>query len=173
MQVASIAKTLTLAAFGAGSAAAQQDVDTMGKAFADHCFSPYLTAEKAKGLIASSGARVDFYDLRPFSSAAPSPVTGRAATTGTDRRCEVAFDGAHVPAAFGWVKTGLRQEGLTGRLTGVPENFTRQTGVTEIAAVQLNPNRIAVAQVGLRSGPNGEETFINVERLTPLNEARP
>jgi hypothetical protein len=40
---------------------------TAPEAFAAHCFSPYLTAETAVERLAP--ARVDFYDLRPFSSA--------------------------------------------------------------------------------------------------------
>lgn len=162
-----------LSAFlAAGSAVAAQDANAVGKAFADHCFSPYLTAQTAATHLAPSGARFDFYDLRPFSSAAPSPVVGRAATPGTDRRCEVAFDGQHEQSARDWLITGLTQEGLHQKTAEVPDGFVRQAGSTYIAAAQLNPNRIAVVQTGLRTGPNGDETFISVERLTPLNEAR-
>lgn len=150
---------------------AAQDADAAGRAFADHCFSPYLTAETAQTKITPSGARLEFYDLHPFSSASASPVTGRAATPGTDRRCEVAFDGAHQQKAIEWLGTGLEQEGLTNRKARVPDGFISQSGMTLIAAAQLNPNRIAIVQIGVRAGPNGDETFINVERLTPLDEA--
>lgn len=151
--------------------ATAQNADAAGAAFAAHCFSPYLTAQKARDALAPSGARHDFYDLRPFSDVPPSPVTGRAKTPGTDRRCEVAFDGAHVDTAQRWVTTGLTREGLSSRTIPVPRSFQQTAGTKAAAAVQLNPNRIAVTQVGTRPGPNGTETFINVERLTPLNES--
>ncbi len=144
--------------------------DAAGQAFADHCFSPFLTAQKAQDALSPSGARVDFYDLRPFSGAAPSPVTGRAATPGTDRRCEVAFDGDAVTDAFEWVNKGLTQERLANRIIPVPQGFARMQGATNTAAVQLNPKRIAVVQVGTRQGPNGVETFITLERLDPLED---
>lgn len=171
MHAALAAAILSLTALmGAGSAVAAQDANAVGKAFADHCFSPYLTAETAQANLGPSGARIDFYDLRPFSSAAASPVTGRPATAGTDRRCEVAFDGADTTTAIAAVHTGLAQEGLAGKVTDVPETFQTYKTAVLIAAAQLNPNRIAVIQVGVRTGPSGAETFLNVERLTPLDE---
>lgn len=139
-----------------------------GQAFADHCFSPLLTAELAADHLP---ARHDFYDLRPFRPSNPiSEPTGRPATPGTDRRCEVAFDGADVQAGIAGVVKGLEQEGIVTEAE-VPQGFAAQPGTAFVAARQLNPNRIAVVQVGTRPGPNGVETFINVERLTPLNEA--
>lgn len=137
------------------------------QAFADHCFSPLLTAETAA---ANLPARYDFYDLRPFRLSNPlAEPMGRPATPGTDRRCEVAFDGADVLAGIDGVITGLTQEGIATE-ADVPEDFPAQDGTEFIAARQLNPNRIAVVQVGTRPGPNGIETFINVERLVPLDE---
>ena len=136
-------------------------------AFADHCFSPFLTTERAAQVLPE---RHDFYDLRPFRPSNPiSEPTGRPATPGTDRRCEVAFDGADVEAGIAGVIQGLRQEGITTE-ADVPADFPAQPGTEFIAARQLNPNRIAVVQVGTRPGPNGVETFLNVERLVPLNE---
>lgn len=155
-----------------GAAGAAQDpADRAGKAFASHCFSPYLTAAKADAALAPSGARHEFYDLRPFSAAAPSPVTGRAATPGTDRRCEVAFDGQMADVAKNWILQGLTREGLINRTVDVPRDFGQQPGTTFVAAAQLNPKRIAVVQAGVRAGPNGPETYMNVERLTPLDGA--
>lgn len=137
------------------------------RAFGDHCFSPYLTAKTALEKIARPGIRVDFYDTKPFSSAAASPATGRPATPGTDRRCEVAFDGDHVEIAKDGAVTGLNEEGIR-QGADVPTDFVVAEGTRFIAARQLNPKRIAVVQVGLRPGPNGTETFANVERLDPL-----
>ncbi len=148
--------------------AAAQDLDAAGKAFAENCFNPYLTAETAANKIGPSGARLDFYDLRPFSAAPPSPVTGRAATPGTDRRCEVAFDGGAPEAAQMWVLRGVAREGLDIRVIDVPGHFPLLPTTVHAAAVQLNPKRIAITQVGQRPGPNGPETFLSVERLTPL-----
>ena len=170
MHAALAAAVLSLTAlWGAGSAVAAQDAASVGKAFADHCFSPYLTAETAQTNLASSGARVDFYDLRPFSFVAPSLVSGRPATSGTDRRCEVAYDGGDPQPAIAWITKGLKQEGLFGKQVAVPPKFPRQKGIAMIAAAQLNTNRIAVVQAGVRDGPNGSEIYLNVERLTPLD----
>jgi len=156
---------------GHSNPAIAKDAVTFGSAFAENCFSPYLTAQTAQNAFTPLGLRYEFYDLRPFSSAAPSPVTGRAATPGTDRRCEVAFDGDASDTAVHWLQEGLVRERLTHRVIDVPESFPLISGPKTMAAVQLNPNRIAVVQAGTRPGPNGVETYLNVERLTPLNEA--
>jgi hypothetical protein len=138
------------------------------EAFAAHCFSPFLTAQTAAERLAP--ARVDFYDLRPFSGTNPvSEPTGRPVTPGTDRRCEVAFDGEHVAAGTDAVRMGLEREGILAEAP-VPATFPPQDGTVFIAARYLNPNRIAVVQVGTRPGPGGIETFINVERLQPSED---
>ncbi len=153
------------------SLAAENLADRAGAAFADNCFSPFLTAKTARPKITPTGARLDFYDLRPFSDAEPSPVTGRAPTLGTDRRCEVAFDGAKTDEAQSWVLRGVEQERLKDRLIAVPKDFALLPTTRHAAAVQLNPDRVAVTQVGKRAGPNGTETYMSVERLIPLSEA--
>ncbi|MEQ6250102.1 succinyl-CoA synthetase subunit beta [Sulfitobacter sp. HNIBRBA3233] len=143
------------------------------QAFADHCFSPYLTAETAQDALSSEGVRIDFYDTRPFSSAEPSPPAGRPATPGTDRRCEVAFDGTATDAGIAAVASGLSREGITAE-TDVPAGFPALDTSAFVAARLLNPRRIAVVQVGTRPGPHGTETYLNVERLDPLpNGVRP
>ncbi|MBM7068360.1 succinyl-CoA synthetase subunit beta [Actibacterium sp. 188UL27-1] len=146
-------------------AAAQQAALT---AFAENCFSPFLTAETARTKIAGPGIRLDFYDLEPFSAAAPSPVTGRAATAGTDRRCEVAFDGDSGPIAANTAVTALAAEGIETE-AALPKTHADAAiaGTTLLAARRLNPNRVAVVHTGTRRGPNGAETFLMVERLTP------
>ncbi|GAB5448637.1 succinyl-CoA synthetase subunit beta [Gymnodinialimonas sp.] len=140
---------------------------TGSAAFASHCFSPFMTAERAQEVLASPGVRVDFYDLDPFSSADPSPVTGRAATPGTDRRCEVAFDGDHARLAASAAVAGLEMEGID-QTSPVPDRYERTDGTELLAARRLNPRRVAVVHVGTRPGPNGIETFMLVERMTPL-----
>lgn len=136
-------------------------------AFAAHCFSPFMTAARAEEVLASTGARVDFYDLEPFSDVAPSPVNGRAATIGTDRRCEVAFDGEHGTLAASAAVAGLEMEGIRTEAP-LPDRYSASEGTALLGARQLNPRRIAVVHVGTRPGPNGVETFLFVERLMPI-----
>ena len=128
-----------------------------------------MTSARAGETLAAPGVRVDFYDLKPFSSAAPSPVTGRAATPGTDRRCEIAFDGDHGTLAADAAVQGLTTEGVATD-AALPTTHTDAglSGTTLLAARFLNPKRIAVVHTGTRPGPNGVETFLLVERLTPL-----
>ncbi|MBY4894891.1 succinyl-CoA synthetase subunit beta [Rhodobacteraceae bacterium N5(2021)] len=136
-------------------------------AFAGHCFSPFMTAARAQEVLASPGVRVDFYDLDPFSRVEPSPVTGRAATPGTDRRCEVAFDGDHAELTTSAAVAGLEMEGIDN-VAPVPDRYAHTDGTALLGARFLNPRRVAVVHVGTRSGPNGIETFLMVERMTPL-----
>lgn len=134
--------------------------------FADHCFSPFMTADKAAKTLALSGTSYDFYDLDPFSSAAPSPAKGRAVTPGTDRRCEVAFPGNYAKKAAEAAKAGLADEDITTPAP-LPAAFEATDTTTLLAARQLNPRRIAIVHVGTRDGAQGTETFMLVERLTP------
>ncbi len=148
--------------------AASADVaTTAARAFAQHCFSPFLTVRTAQQVLGETGARWDFYDLDPFTNAAPSPAFGlRPATAGTDRRCEVSFDGNHTALAVELAKTGLAAEALTTAVP-VPATHAERDGTALLEARRLNPRRIAVVHVGTRKGPDGTETFMNVERLTP------
>ena len=137
--------------------------------FASHCFSPFMTGAKAAAIFDADALRYDFYDLDPFSSAAPSPVTGRAATQGTDRRCEIAFDGDFRQQAATATINALKAEGILTK-ADLPSTHTEIEGTQLLAARHLNPKRIAVVHVGLRPGPNGDETFLLVERLVPAND---
>lgn len=149
-------------------AAAQEAVaQAASAAFAAHCFSPFMTADRADAVLAASGARVEFYDLDPFSSTAPSPVVGRAATPGTDRRCEVAFDGDFADLAASAAAAGLAMEGIA-TVAPLPDRYQPTGGTALLAARYLNPRRIAVVHVGTRPGPAGIETFLMVERLMPI-----
>lgn len=155
------------ATHGAAQDAGLATAQAASEAFASHCFSPFMTAERAAEVLAATSVRVDFYDLDPFSNAAPSPVTGRAATRGTDRRCEVAFDGDHADLAASAAVAGLQMEGIDD-VAPVPDRYRRTDGTELLGARFLNPRRIAVVHVGTRPGPNGPETFLFVERMTPL-----
>ena len=136
----------------------------MFHAFAANCFSPYLTATTAAGGLPD---RHDFHDLAPFSDVPPSPASGPVAP-GTDRLCAVAFDGDNGAEAARVAEAALAAEGIT---VGTPLPATHANaalpGTTLLAARALNPARIAVVHTGTRPGPNGVETFLSVERLTP------
>ncbi len=137
------------------------------QAFADNCFRPTMTAERAKTVLSHKGTRYDFYDLDPFvRSNAPSPALKRAVTPNTDRRCEVSFDGTHTDAAAKAAARGLRQEGIR-KSAPIPPAYANINGATFVGARQLNPRRVAVVIVGTRAGPNGVETYMTVERLRP------
>ncbi len=153
--------TAIMPVLGAGQSHAS---DAAMSAFAENCFRPTMTAARAESRLGNDGARYDFYDLDPFTSAAPSPATVRAATPGTDRRCEVSFDGAETDAAIAAVAAGLEAERIRTP-ADVPANFEQIPGAAFIGARRLNPRKIAVVQVGTRPGPNGTETYLNVERL--------
>jgi len=78
----------------------------------------------------------------------------------------VAFDGDHAAKAATIASAALASEGIKTPAE-LPDQFSRTQGSELLAARQLNPRRIAVVHVGTRPGPNGVETFMNVERLTP------
>lgn len=144
------------------------DTDARGgiSAFAANCFSPRMTADKASKVFGLTNLSFDFYDLDPFTDAAPSPATGRAATPGTDRRCEVSFWGDFAERAVEAVTARLSREGITTP-ADIPATYKthRTSGTALLAARRLNPRKIAVVHVGTRPGSNGIETFLNVERL--------
>ncbi|KMW58454.1 hypothetical protein AIOL_003429 [Candidatus Rhodobacter oscarellae] len=150
---------------GPVSSAARHSVE----GFAAHCFSPLMTAAKAAE--AFDGLRYEFYDLDPFRASNPVSAPVKAPVTpGTDRRCEVSFDGAHTKPAIDAVLGALVREGIKTE-ADLPATFQATDGTALLAARRLNPRKIAVVHVGTRPGPNGVETFMNVERL-PLAENR-
>ncbi len=154
------------------AASAQAGDDTIFAAFAANCLSPYLTADQAVDRIGRTGARLDYYDRAPASDVAPSQVARgtdqRPVTPGTDRRCDVAFDGDHGMAAAEAAIRTLASEGIL-TLAPLPETHATAAlpGTTLLAARALNPARVAVVHTGTRPGPTGPETFLSVERLTP------
>ena len=137
--------------------------------FAKNCFSPFMTAEKAARTFALSGSSYDFYDLDPFSSADPSPAEGRPVTPGTDRRCEIAFDGSFADAAAEAAMNALAAE-MIFTPADVPARYKAEPTTTLLAARKLNPRRTAIVHVGTRKGASGTETFMLVERLTPTDD---
>ena len=172
MHFSSLATCTVGAALCAGSVLAGGEQGTARAAmtlFAENCFSPYLTAGKAARTFALSGVTHDFYDLDPFSAVAPSPVEGRDLTPGTDRRCEIAFPGAHAENAASVAADALDREGIT-TATALPAGYAKAHTTTLLAARKLNPRRTAIVHVGTRQGPQGIETFMLVERLTPSND---
>ena len=137
--------------------------------FADNCFSPYMTAEKARKTFALTGTTYDFYDLDPFSSAEPSPATGRPVTPGTDRRCEISFAGDYAEKAAEAAMNALAAE-MIFTPADVPARYQADAGTTLLAARRLNPRRTAIVHMGTRKGPQGTETFMLVERLLPTDD---
>ncbi|MEM6940366.1 MAG: succinyl-CoA synthetase subunit beta [Pseudomonadota bacterium] len=133
--------------------------------FAEHCFSPVLTAKKARKAFALSGMTYNFYDLDPFSKVAPSPAM-TTVTPGTDRRCEVSFAGDHAKSAAEAAMSALAHE-MIFTPAALPANFTPTETTTLLAARKLNPRRVAVVHVGTREGARGVETFMSVHRLLP------
>ena len=162
--------TLVVIATPVGAIARSSDTDARAgiTAFSQNCFSPRMTAARAADVLNVTNVRYDFYDLDPFiAQNDPSPVTGRAATKGTDRRCEVSFDGDFRSEAANGVFAALEREGIRQH-ADVPANHEalRTNKTALLAARRLNPRKIAVVHVGTRPGPNDiEETFIYVERL--------
>jgi hypothetical protein len=140
------------------------------RAFVDHCFSPFMTAEKAGQAFDVPDVRYDFYDLDPFSNVPPSPAAG-GVSEGTDRRCEIAFDHDYSAMAAQAVVAQLAKEGIT-KEAAVPQSYQTSDGTALLAARMLNPRRKAVVHVGTRPGPAGIETFMFVERLLPLDEGQ-
>lgn len=162
-----LAAVVTIAMCSPASARSPETDARSGiEAFAENCFSPFMTAEKAKVAFGLANLRYDFYDLDPFSDVAPSPVTGRSATPGTDRRCEVSFGLDFAAQAAHVAATALAREGIKTP-ADMPETYRETEGTVLLAARQLSPRRVAVVHVGTRMGPEGIETFLNVERLLP------
>lgn len=134
-------------------------------AFAANCLSPRLTADVAMDRFGSAGARHDFYDLAPFPNVPPSPAA-TPVTPGTDRRCELSFDGDAGAKAAETATLALAAERIATQAP-LPPTHMPLPGTTLLAARALNPARIAVVHTGTRPGPDGIETFLSVERLTP------
>ena len=131
-------------------------------AFATHCFSPFLTAETAQHHLAGTGTRVEFYDLAPFSNAAPSP--GTDVTPGTDRRCAVSFAGNHTEAARTAILDALAAERIVDKAQP-PAGYPTPETATLFAARCLNPDRMAI--VAVTYAPDTGTRMV-VERLAPM-----
>ncbi len=168
-----VAAMVVMLALAVGSARADTGpaMEAATDAFAQNCFRPTLTAELAAERLAVPGARFDFYDLNPWRDVAVSPAVERAPTPGTDRRCEVAFDGDCAQSAVTAALNALDAERIRTE-AALPATHTDAAlpGTALLAARQLNPTRIAVVHVGTRPGPNGTETVLNVERLWPSDD---
>ena len=157
----------TLAAPVAEARSPETDAKSGMDAFARHCFSPFLSGDAAAEAFNLPNLRHDFYDLDPLTRVAPTEAK-TSATPGTDRRCEVSFDGDYAEQAMAAVVEALRRERILLEVP-LPETHAeaRLPGTALLAARQLNPRRTAVVHVGTRPGPDGVETFLNVERLQP------
>ena len=134
------------------------------RAFNAHCFTKGMTLEQAQQRmrrisntpgVAPLPFELAFYD----TTIAPAP----AAHPGTDRRCQITFDGDYTADAL----TALQHQMATPPVFGTPGDLPRthapQAGTTFIQGRDLPLNRRAVVHVGLRDG----KTFISVDRLAP------
>lgn len=147
-----------------------ETADMAQSAFAAICTNPGQTAQvmeaRMRAHVANAGGMglpfgTSFYDTTLGDS--PDDVT-----PGTNRRCEVSFPGNHVAAATETLQSAMEGPPVFGTVTEMPEGFGATEGTHFIQARLLNSRGIrAVVHVGTRDGPQGQETFINVERLVP------
>ena len=166
-QQGAVILSVVLAASVAEARSPQTDATSGMDAFARHCFSPFLSGDAADEAFNLPNLRHDFYDLDPFTRVPPTEAK-TTATPGTDRRCEVSFNGDYAEQAMAAAVEALRRERILLEVP-LPETHAeaRLPGTALLAARQLNPRRTAVVHVGTRPGPSGVETFLNVERLRP------
>ena len=138
-------------------------------AFADTCTVRGLTAQEAEArmrahvtALGGNGLpfRLEFYDI----TLEPTDIS---VTPGTDRRCEVAFDGVHTAPATTALLDLMQRPPVFGVPIPLPITHSPSHGTAFIEGRQLNPRVAAVVHVGTRETATGPETFINVERLVP------
>jgi hypothetical protein len=148
------------------------DADLAISAFAQTCTVRGLTLAEAEARMRAHVAdlggaglpfRLDFYDIT-------LEPTDRSVTPGTDRRCEVAFDGTHTSEAIAALLEVMQTPPVFGTAIPLPITHSPGPGTAFIEGRQLNPRVAAVVHVGTRETAGGPETFINVERLTPSDQ---
>jgi len=160
-------------AFAAGQAVADEAPDTAALAqsgFAAICTNPGQTAAVMEARMRAHVANAGGSGL-PFGTSFYDTTLGDTPddpTPGTNRRCEVSFPGDHVEDATETLRSAMQGPPVFGTVTELPDGFEAHDGTHFIQARLLNSRGIrAVVHVGTRDGPDGQETFINVERLPP------
>lgn len=170
LPILGIAAFVAVAAGCASAAQTPNVADLAQSAFASVCTNPGQTAAvvdaRMRAHVAGRGGNglpfaVDFYDTTLGD-------VSDTITPGTNRRCEVAFSGNHTDDATQTLLTAMQGPPVFGTITDMPDGFTATDGTHFIQARLLNARGTrAVVHVGTRTGPQGLETFINVERLAP------
>ncbi|MEM6759270.1 MAG: hypothetical protein AAF601_07295 [Pseudomonadota bacterium] len=128
-------------------------------AFTEWCFKAGQTASTARANMERSvGAPLPF-DLTFWDI---SLETAADAPEQSERRCEVAFDGAHAADAIAAVVAKMAMPPVFGAPVALPKPYARSEHTDMIEARALLRGRIAVVEIGTLPGPR---TFIRVDRL--------
>ncbi len=139
-------------------------------AFAAVCTNPFQTAatveQRMRNHVADQGGEGLPFTLTFYDTTLED--TGADVMPSTDRRCEVAFPGDHTADATQTLLTAMQGPPVFGTVIDMPNGFAATETTHFIQARLLNARGTrAVVHVGTREGPQGQETFINVERLPP------
>ena len=128
-------------------------------AFPDWCFQAGQTASDARtNMKRTAGAPLPFALTFWDSSLEAAPQ----APEYSERRCEVAFDGAHASEAMRAVTAKMARQPGFGTPIALPKPFARKNTTEMIEARALLRGRVAVVEIGTLPGPR---TFIRVDRL--------
>ncbi|MEL7091061.1 MAG: hypothetical protein AAFN94_04930 [Pseudomonadota bacterium] len=128
-------------------------------AFTEWCFKAGQTASAARAnMERTAGAPLPFELTFWDSSLEPAPN----APEQSERRCEVAFDGAFAPDAIQAVQAKMAMPPVFGTPIPLPKPFESTDATAMIEARELLRGRVAVVEIGTRPGPR---TFIRVDRL--------
>ncbi|WP_226779353.1 hypothetical protein [Oceaniglobus trochenteri] len=155
---------LALAVSLAGSAAHAGEARDAIRAFNAHCFTKGMTQEQAERRMRETSGTpasaplpftLTFYD----TTIAPAP----GAHPGTDRRCEVTFDGDHTAEAIAALREQMQTPPVFGTAGMLPPTHAPEAGTALIEGRDLPRGRRAVVHVTLRNG----RTAIGVDRLSP------
>tara|TARA_R110002049_G_scaffold23781_4_gene84496 strand:- start:1724 stop:2224 length:501 start_codon:yes stop_codon:yes gene_type:complete len=129
-------------------------------AFNTWCFKAGQTEAQAR---ANMGA-----DTAPFTltfwddSLEPRPAK---APQGVERRCELAFDGDHPPAAIAALHDQMATPPVFGHAIALPDTHTALPGTAFLQGRELLRGRVAVVHVGTRDTDGTRQTFMAVDRL--------
>lgn len=144
------------AAGGAVADPSRQAID----AFNSWCFKAGQTEADARRNMNADAAEftLTFWD----DSLAPRPAD---APKGVERRCEVAFAGAHTDTAIDALRKQMQTPPVFGTMIPLPETHSPQPGTALIEGRKLLRGRVAVVHVGIRGADDTTQTFMAVDRL--------
>ncbi|GAA6176511.1 hypothetical protein [Sulfitobacter pacificus] len=156
-----VAHALSLTALiGAAGGAMADQAQLAITAFNSWCFKAGQTEAEARKNMSTDTAAFDltFWD----DSLAPRPAS---APRGVERRCEVAFDGAHIDQAITALRMQMQTPPVFGSKIPLPDTHLPQDGTALIEGRELLRGRVAVVHVGTRQSAGKETTFMAVDRL--------